>query len=65
MGKLYYRDGWRGTEKLLFDPAAFGPKGAKEGDVTTLQGVAASPDGRYVAIGFSAAGAEFSEAMTP
>ncbi len=61
VGKLYYRDGWRGDEKLLFDPAAFKPKGAKEGDVTTIQGMAASPDGRYVALGFSAAGAEYSE----
>src|SRR5262249_1032151 len=59
--KLYYRDGWKGAEKLLFDPATFRPKGAKEGDVTTIQGIAASPDGRYVALGFSAAGAEFSE----
>ena len=61
VGKLYYRDGWRGAEKLLFDPAAFRPKGAKEKDVTTIQGFAASPDGKYVALGFSAAGAEFSE----
>ncbi len=61
VGKLYYRDGWRGAEKLLFDPAAFKPKGAKEGDVTTIQGIAASPDGKYVALGFSAGGAEFSE----
>jgi len=61
VGKLYYRDGWRGAEKLLFDPAAFKPKGAKPGDVTTIVGIAASPDGKYVALGFSAAGAEFSE----
>jgi prolyl oligopeptidase len=61
VGKLYYRDGWGGVEKLLFDPAAFKPKGAKKEDVTTIQGIAASPDGRYVALGFSAAGAEYSE----
>jgi prolyl oligopeptidase len=61
VGKLYYRDGWRGAENLLFDPSTFKPKGAKEGDVTTIQGMAASPDGRYVALGFSAAGAEYSE----
>jgi prolyl oligopeptidase len=61
VGKLYYRDGWRGAEKLLFDPAKFTPKGAKPGDVTVIQGIAPSPDGRYVALGFSAAGAEFSE----
>ena len=61
VGKLYYRDGWRGAEKLLFDPSTFKPKGAKEGDVTTIQGIAASPDGKLVALGFSAAGAEYSE----
>ena len=61
VGKLYYRDGWRGAEKLLLDPSTFKPKGAKEGDVTTIQGVAASPDGKLVALGFSAAGAEYSE----
>ena len=61
VGKLYYRDGWRGAEKLLFDPSTFKPKGAKDGDVTTIQGIAASPDGRLVALGFSAAGAEYSE----
>ena len=46
VGKLYYRDGWRGAEKLLFDPSTFKPRGAKEGDVTTIQGMAASPDGK-------------------
>ncbi len=61
VGKLYFREGWKGTEKLLFDPASFKPKGAKEGDVTTIQGIAPSPDGHYVAVGFSAAGAEYSE----
>jgi prolyl oligopeptidase len=61
VGKLYFRDGWRGAEKLLFDPAKLTPKGAKTGDVTVIQGVSPSPDGRYVVLGFSAAGAEFSE----
>jgi prolyl oligopeptidase len=61
VGKLYYRDGWEGAEHLLFDPASVSPKGAKEGSVTTIQGMAPSPDGRYVALGLSAAGAEFSE----
>jgi prolyl oligopeptidase len=61
VGRLYYREGWKGAETLLVDPAKFKPKGAKEGDVTTIQGVAASPDGKYVAVGFSAGGAEFSE----
>src|SRR5262245_20830164 len=61
VGKLYYRDGWKGAEQLLLDPVTFKPRVAKEGDVTTIQGMAASPDGKYVAVGFSAAGAEFSE----
>jgi prolyl oligopeptidase len=61
VGKLFYRQGWRGTEKLLFDPIGFKPKGAKPDDVTTITGITPSPDGKYVALGFSAAGAEYSE----
>jgi prolyl oligopeptidase len=61
VGKLFFRQGWTGREKLLFDPARFKPTGAKAGDVTTIQGISASPDGKYVALGFSAAGAEYSE----
>jgi prolyl oligopeptidase len=61
VGKLYTRDGWTGAETLLFDPASFKPKGAKEGDVTTIQATVPSPDGRYVALGLTAGGAEFSE----
>ncbi len=26
VGKLYYRQGWKGAEKLLFDPASFKPR---------------------------------------
>jgi prolyl oligopeptidase len=61
VGKLYYREGWKGAEKLLFDPSGYKPTGAKEGQVTTIQGLAPSPDGRYIALAFSAAGAEYSE----
>src|SRR6185369_5589865 len=61
VGKLYYRDGWEAAEHLLFDPASVTPRGAREGSVTTIQGMVPSPDGRYVALGLSAAGAEFSE----
>ncbi|HUL74762.1 MAG TPA: prolyl oligopeptidase family serine peptidase [Vicinamibacterales bacterium] len=61
VGKLYVRDGWNGAERLLFDPANFKPKVAKPGDVTTIEAALPSPDGRFVALGFSAAGAEFSE----
>ncbi|HKV98896.1 MAG TPA: prolyl oligopeptidase family serine peptidase [Vicinamibacterales bacterium] len=61
VGKLYVREGWTGAERLLFDPSKFTPKIAKPGDVTTIQSVLPSPDGRLVALGFTAAGAEFSE----
>jgi prolyl oligopeptidase len=61
VGKLYVREGWNGAERQLFDPARFTPKVAKPGDVTTIEAALPSPDGRFVAIGFSAAGAEFSE----
>ena len=62
VGKLYYRDGWKGAEKLLFDPASVQPKGAKAGDVTTIESyraVAGRP--ATSCSGFSAAGAEYSE----
>jgi prolyl oligopeptidase len=61
VSRLYMREGWKGAEKLLFDPKDFTPKVAKGGDVTNIQSYLASPDGRLVALGFSAAGAEFSE----
>lgn len=61
VGKLYVRDGWNAAERLLFDPARVTPRAAKPGDVTTIQAVSPSPDGRLVAIGFSAGGAEFSD----
>nr|UXE44871.1 prolyl endopeptidase [uncultured bacterium] len=61
VGKLYFRDGWKGAEQLLFDPKGFKPKGAKPGDVTTIVDYTPSPDGRQVVLALSAAGAEFSE----
>jgi prolyl oligopeptidase len=61
VGKLYFREGWKGQENLLFDPADFKPVGAKSDAVTTIQSIVPSPDGRYVAMGFSAGGAEYSE----
>src|SRR5215471_3194863 len=61
VGKLYFREGWRGAEHLLFDPNEYKPMGAKPGETTTIEGISPSPDGRYVVLGFSAAGAEFSE----
>ena len=56
VGKLYFREGWTGAEKLLFDPDTYKP-----GVKTTLESFVPSFDGRHVAIGLSAGGAEFSE----
>jgi prolyl oligopeptidase len=56
VGKLYFRQGWNGAEKLLFDPATY-----KAGVTTTIESALPSFDGRYVALGFSAKGAEYSE----
>jgi prolyl oligopeptidase len=61
VGKLYYRDGWNGGERLLFDPATVSPTGSKPGDVATIQGYSASPDGQHVVLALTAAGAEYSE----
>src|SRR5262245_43888971 len=61
VGKLYFREGWKGEEQLLFDPTGFKPTGAKAGDVATIVSYTPSPDGRHVVLGLSAAGAEFSE----
>jgi prolyl oligopeptidase len=56
VGRLFYRDGWTGAEKLLFDPTPYKP-----GIATTIVSQVPSVDGRYVALGLSANGAEFSE----
>ena len=56
VGKLYYRQGWSGAENLLFDPTSYRP-----GVNTTLQEIIPSFDGRHVAFGLSADGAEISE----
>jgi prolyl oligopeptidase len=56
VGKLYSRQGWNGTEKLLFDPGT-----DKAGVTTTIQSIAPSWDGKYVAMGLSSRGAEWSE----
>ena len=61
VGKLYFREGWTGAEKLLFDPAAYKPIAALASGIITIQSVLPSPDGRSVAMGFSAGGAEYSE----
>ncbi len=56
VGKLYFRQGWNGEEKLLFDPGTYKP-----GVTTTIQSFVPSWDGKHVAIGFTAGGAEYSE----
>jgi prolyl oligopeptidase len=56
VGKLYYREGWSGPEKLLLDPGSYKP-----GVKTTIQAVVPSYDGKRIALGLSASGAEVSE----
>ena len=56
VGKLFFRQGWKEAEKLLFDPATY-----KTGVVTTIESILPSWDGKYVALGFSSGGAEYSE----
>jgi prolyl oligopeptidase len=56
VGKLYFREGWNGAEKLLFDPTSY-----KTGVVTTIQSIVPSWDGEHVVIGLSSGGAEWSE----
>jgi prolyl oligopeptidase len=56
VGKLFFREGWNGTEKLLFDPAKYKP-----GVISTIQSMVPSFDGKRVAIGISKGGAEISE----
>jgi prolyl oligopeptidase len=56
VGKLYYRQGWNGDERLLFDPSGY-----KAGVTTVIQYMVPSFDGRHVALGFSSEGAEVSE----
>jgi prolyl oligopeptidase len=56
VGKLFVRQGWNGTEKLLFDPNTY-----KTGVVTTIQSMLPSWDGKYLVMGLSSQGAEYSE----
>lgn len=56
VGKLYFREGWDGTEKLLFDPNTYKP-----GVTTMIQSVIPSWNGKYIAMGLSSGGAEWSE----
>ena len=56
VGKLYWREGWKGAEKLLFDPTTY-----KAGVVTTIENISPSVDGKRIVLGLSAGGAELSE----
>jgi len=56
IGKLYMREGWDGPESLLFDPARY-----KKGQNTTVSQFTPSYDGKYVLMGLTAQGAEWSE----
>jgi prolyl oligopeptidase len=56
IGKLYFREGWNGAEKLLFDPNTYKP-----GVTTTINSIVPSWDGKYIALGLSSGGAEWSE----
>jgi len=56
VGKLCFREGWNGTENLLFDPGTY-----RTGVVITIESVVPSWDGKHVAIGLSSGGAEYSE----
>lgn len=53
--KLYMRRGLQGADKLLFDPETLK---AKTGKPHAINYFTPSPDGRYVALGVSAAGSE-------
>ncbi|QJX47375.1 S9 family peptidase [Hymenobacter taeanensis] len=54
--KLYYRDGYKGAEKLLFDPENFQP-----GKVYTINTFSAAHDGSKVAFALSEKGSEIGE----
>jgi prolyl oligopeptidase len=56
VGKLFFREGWNGTEKLLFDPNLYKP-----GVTTTIESFLPSWNGKYVVLAFSSGGAEYSE----
>src|SRR5262252_10115305 len=45
VGKLYFREGWNGAEKLLFDPGTY-----KAGVVTTIESIVPSWDGKHVVL---------------
>lgn len=52
--QLFVRDGLKGRERLVFDPAAL----AGDGKRYSLDSYRASPDGKHVAVGVAAGGSE-------
>ena len=56
VGKLYVREGWAGSERLLFDPTTY-----KKDAGTTVSLFVPSFDGQYVVLGLSVKGGEWSE----
>ncbi|MBO8092796.1 MAG: S9 family peptidase [Prosthecochloris sp.] len=54
-GKLYFRDGFKGKEKLLFDPETYGTDSSSRYVVSRF---APSDDGRRIVIGVAADGSE-------
>jgi prolyl oligopeptidase len=55
IGKIYWREGWNGDEKLLFDPSTYGKE-----VTTTVVSFLPTYDGKKVALALSANGAEVS-----
>ncbi|MGC9943213.1 MAG: prolyl oligopeptidase family serine peptidase [Verrucomicrobiota bacterium] len=56
VGKLYSRQGWSGTEELLFDPTTY-----KAGVTTTINSFVPSWNAKYVVLGLTSGGSEWSE----
>ena len=55
VGKLYVREGWAGSERLLFDPTTY-----KKAAGTTVSLFEPSFDGQYVVLGLAVQGGEWS-----
>jgi prolyl oligopeptidase len=56
VGKLYVREGWAGSERLLFDPTAY-----KKDAGSTVSLFVPSFDGQYIVLGLAVKGGEWSE----
>ena len=56
VGRLFVREGWDGSERLLFDPNSY-----KKGSSTAVKLFVPSLDGKHVVLGLAAKGGEWSE----